>query len=162
MKGLQRVLPPGYGANHKRVYRKRGRADANTCVSCDKQARDWAQLHDTDGTDPVEHYVPMCRSCHFKYDEVGEQSWLNRERKQDPEVVERRSAPIRGIRRADNKSGISGVYRHSQNDSWYVQVHRVNGGSYAKLADAVKARNVLAVQIYGPDAKVYPVPDEKE
>lgn len=53
---------------HKRVRRARGKASAQQCVRCPAQAYDWAQVHTEDGTDIWADYVPLCRSCHIRYD----------------------------------------------------------------------------------------------
>lgn len=37
----------------------------------DKQARDWARLHDRDGEDIHADYIPLCRPCHIAYDGSG-------------------------------------------------------------------------------------------
>ena len=64
-----------YLGRHYRVYRKRGKASEYPCADCGDPARDWAQIHGTDGTDP-EHYQPLCRKCHYwKYDR---ESYVNR------------------------------------------------------------------------------------
>ena len=63
---------PGYAGAHHRVYRARGRAKDQICVSCGKPARHWAWIHDTDPGDP-QNYQPMCASCHHAYDEIAAQ-----------------------------------------------------------------------------------------
>lgn len=50
----------------------RGKAAAHKCSWCDNQARHWAQLHDTDGTDMWTHYIPLCFKCHMQYDHGGQ------------------------------------------------------------------------------------------
>lgn len=60
-----------YENRHKAVYRARGSASEQTCVSCGGAAKDWAQIHGTDGLDPVNHYQPMCLQCHRGYDGWG-------------------------------------------------------------------------------------------
>lgn len=35
---------------------------------CQGQAREWAQIHGTSGLDFLNDYVPLCRSCHIRYD----------------------------------------------------------------------------------------------
>lgn len=75
--GVRRMVesPPlpagstGYGARHHRVRAKRGSARDYQCVECGKQAQVWAQLHDTDGMDPMD-YQPMCQKCHLAYDGI--------------------------------------------------------------------------------------------
>lgn len=61
-----------YHANHKRVYRARGKARDQMCVRCGKQALEWAQLHDTDGSDSYAHFIPLCKLCHHEYDNKAE------------------------------------------------------------------------------------------
>lgn|SRR5579859_5663358 len=57
-----------YTGRHARVRRLRGKAVGYDCVGCGDQAKEWSQVHDTDGTDPHEHYKPMCFKCHRDYD----------------------------------------------------------------------------------------------
>lgn len=57
-----------YHRNHVRVHAARGPARDQRCVGCNSQALHWAQTHGTDGTDPLGHYRPLCRSCHEEYD----------------------------------------------------------------------------------------------
>ncbi len=81
------LLPVGVGdavtyeGAHARVKAARGRPSQHICVGCGKQAEDWAYDHrDPAGKistgpkalrpyspDPA-HYLPMCRSCHKRYD----------------------------------------------------------------------------------------------
>jgi hypothetical protein len=62
----------GYQARHARVWETRGKAADQQCCECGSGAKHWAQIHDTDGLDPYEHYQAMCVSCHFTYDGVFE------------------------------------------------------------------------------------------
>jgi hypothetical protein len=57
-----------YSARHKRVVQARGLAKDQECLNCGARARDWAQVHGTDGLD-AKDYNPLCRKCHIKYDE---------------------------------------------------------------------------------------------
>lgn len=57
-----------YTARHKRVRRERGPANQQKCKFCGEQARDWAQVHGTDGLDIQNDYNPLCRACHIEYD----------------------------------------------------------------------------------------------
>lgn len=57
-----------YHRNHIRVQAARGAASQERCVRCTDSAEQWAQVHGTDGTDPHQHYQPMCRRCHDDYD----------------------------------------------------------------------------------------------
>jgi hypothetical protein len=72
-----------YTQSHIRVHRLRGRAVEHQCQHCDRQAAEWAYDHaDPDALtsakgqayslDP-EHYLPLCRSCHRKFDGVTPQ-----------------------------------------------------------------------------------------
>ncbi len=59
-----------------KVRRTRGLASGHLCVRCiedgiSKQAQDWALVHGETGMDPWADYVPLCRSCHKKYDLRG-------------------------------------------------------------------------------------------
>lgn len=63
---------PEYQRKHRAMRKARGKASDQACVDCDRQAHDWSQVHDTDGTDPEAHYEPRCRSCHQKYDVTDE------------------------------------------------------------------------------------------
>jgi hypothetical protein len=56
-----------YGSRHTRVSKARGRAALRKCSFCQNMAQEWAQIHGTTGLG-IEHYVPMCCSCHQKYD----------------------------------------------------------------------------------------------
>lgn len=57
----------GYQARHSRVWRARGKASAQVCVDCGGAAKEWSQVHGTDGLD-VFDYEPRCRHCHYVYD----------------------------------------------------------------------------------------------
>src|ERR1017187_368947 len=65
-----------YYANHTRLRRARGSASQFKCMHCaengvNKQAQEWAQVHDTDGIDPYDDYISLCKSCHRRYDKIG-------------------------------------------------------------------------------------------
>lgn len=58
-----------YYKRHRRVYKERGKARDYACAwDCGAQAREWAQIHGTDG-ESSDHYQPMCNKCHAKYDD---------------------------------------------------------------------------------------------
>lgn len=57
---------------HRRVRETRGHASGHDCVRCGRQAREWAQIHTEDGLDIWADYVPMCHSCHRRYDITAE------------------------------------------------------------------------------------------
>ena len=54
---------------HKHLRRVRGKASARICVDCKVPARDWSLQKNSDPKD-IASYVPRCRSCHAKYDNV--------------------------------------------------------------------------------------------
>ena len=56
-----------YFSFHRRLRKARGSAKDHPCVQCGKPSVHWAQIHDEDPRD-FASYVPMCRSCHAKYD----------------------------------------------------------------------------------------------
>ena len=72
----------GYRAAHARVVAARGRASSYSCVGdCGRPAVDWAydnddpdEVIDTVGGKPLrygldsDHYQPMCRQCHQRFD----------------------------------------------------------------------------------------------
>ena len=66
---------------HRRVRETRGNAAEHACARCGKRAREWAQIHGTDGLDIQLDYAPLCVSCHRQYDDSPErrqalsQSW---------------------------------------------------------------------------------------
>jgi len=66
------VMTISYFGLHKRVSRARGPASAHQCVRCPAQAAHWATVHGETGTDIWADYVPMCVSCHRKYDGAGD------------------------------------------------------------------------------------------
>lgn len=66
----------GYGAQHARVSKAKGRAAAYVCA-CGKQAQDWSYTHgcyderfrdDSPYCLHIEHYVARCKPCHKRYD----------------------------------------------------------------------------------------------
>ena len=57
-----------YARLHAKLRRERGVARDLLCSECEGQASEWAQIHDTDGTDLNKHYKPMCKKCHHAYD----------------------------------------------------------------------------------------------
>ena len=56
-----------YYSFHARMRKARGSAAEQHCACCDRTAGDWAYVHGRDPRD-FDSYVPMCRSCHIKYD----------------------------------------------------------------------------------------------
>lgn len=70
----------------------------------------WAQVHGTDGTDPHDHYNPLCVSCHFAYDgnqakaaaaSVGRE-WTPEQRAQRSERVRRWNESLTPEQRSEN------------------------------------------------------------
>gem|GEM_PF-4667892 len=58
-------------AIHQRLHMARGGANKHKCIDCQKQAKDWSQVHHTNGLDLEKHFVPRCRTCHAEYDGLG-------------------------------------------------------------------------------------------
>lgn len=74
-----RTERPSYGAMHRRLRSRRGRASEFPCVECGEQAQEWAYDHEdvgaltSDGLPyslDLEHYRPMCRHCHIIEDQL--------------------------------------------------------------------------------------------
>jgi len=59
-----------YNACHLRVRYRRGPARDHSCADCGGQARHWSLIDGRDGESP-EDYRPLCVSCHYRYDGVG-------------------------------------------------------------------------------------------
>lgn len=71
----------GYQAAHHRIWDERGKARLYSCAHCGERAAEWAFNHETrvrkvdecgrpyslDAND----YMPLCRSCHRRYDRSG-------------------------------------------------------------------------------------------
>jgi hypothetical protein len=57
-----------YAMLHRRVRAAQGKASGHSCVRCGGHAREWAQVHTEDGLDIWADYVPLCHSCHKRYD----------------------------------------------------------------------------------------------
>lgn len=80
-----------YSANHNRVRKVRGSASNHACaMGCGSPAKDWAQVHGEDGTDPAS-YQPLCRRCHYRYDQESHAAGFVK-RSQDPAWQASRSA----------------------------------------------------------------------
>ena len=89
----------GYVGRHLRVQRDRGPATDQTCMDCGQAAREWSQIHGTDGQDPFKHYVPRCRKCHDVYDA---ESKPHGEQVYNAQLTE---AHVRGIRASVDENG---------------------------------------------------------
>jgi hypothetical protein len=73
-----------YYAIHNRVAQTLGKASVHVCIDCGDQAKEWSQIHDTDGLNYGKHYVARCVPCHRKYDgwnemisDVQRKRWAN-------------------------------------------------------------------------------------
>jgi hypothetical protein len=83
-----------YAAVHRRLQVDRGPATEHPCIDCGGAASDWAYQHSdpaerrcpTTGllyTTDLQHYAPMCRSCHLRLDarrRLGLDDWQTRDR----------------------------------------------------------------------------------
>ena len=69
---MNRATDPDYAKKHYRVYRKYGKAKDYLCDHCDGDARHWAHIHGTDGSNPDTDFMPLCISCHRIYDYTDE------------------------------------------------------------------------------------------
>lgn len=85
-----------YSGRHYRVRKEQGNASAHFCVECGGRAREWAQIHGADGTDPQNDYRPMCARCHRAYDgNTAKAIAANTGRKLTPERREQRAEIMR-------------------------------------------------------------------
>ena len=58
-----------YERNHSQLRKLRGKAsESGPCVDCGGPARQWSQIHGTNGTNPLADYEPRCVKCHSIYD----------------------------------------------------------------------------------------------
>lgn len=66
-----------YAAFHYRVQSARGKADhCEECGKIDNAVFDWANM--TGNFNDVMDYKMMCRSCHFKFDKIGQNFRIKR------------------------------------------------------------------------------------
>jgi hypothetical protein len=56
---------------HDLVRRTRGKARTHACEHCGGPALEWATIHERDGKDPMNDYMPLCRKCHAVYDDLS-------------------------------------------------------------------------------------------
>jgi hypothetical protein len=101
---------------HRRVRTRRGKASGHPCVKhaeigVTKPARDWAQIHGTDGLDLWADYVPLCKSCHVRYDFTPE-TRVALSRAMTPEHRAASSARMKRLN-AEGKAGW-GLYNNKQ------------------------------------------------
>jgi NUMOD3 motif len=81
MAARKTFAPPSmtYTAVHQRLRAKYGSASTYLCEGCcGSAARHWARVHGTQGEEIFKDYVPMCASCHMKYDMTDEWREKNR------------------------------------------------------------------------------------
>lgn len=76
-----------YHVNHARVRKERGPAWQQEC-DCGQQAQTWAMKHETSGASPGD-YMPLCWSCHAKYDNFVNRLPDNRGSKRSSESREK-------------------------------------------------------------------------
>jgi hypothetical protein len=80
-KGRPPLKAPTYFAAHMRVYKSKGKARVYDCISCSRQAAEWAyqggcpdEMVDPRTGSPYSpypnKYQPMCKRCHIKLDNV--------------------------------------------------------------------------------------------
>ena len=50
-----------------------GKANKLSCEFCGKKARDWALRKGCNYDKRIEYFIPLCRSCHMKYDMTEKQ-----------------------------------------------------------------------------------------
>lgn len=91
-----------YVTAHDRIRRVRGKASARDCVTCGRQAHDWAYNHEQPDpqeiineaglvySDDPSYYTPMCRKCHRQFD-VGYNLIMDRGKKKCRECGKARS-----------------------------------------------------------------------
>jgi NAD-dependent SIR2 family protein deacetylase len=78
----------GYSGAHTRVVKARGPASTHSCAHCGITAYEWAYDHADPNERRVEwygkwmsisltpdHYIPLCRSCHRRFDrpDIGDE-----------------------------------------------------------------------------------------
>lgn len=109
---------PTWKAMHHRLHARRGRASEHTCAYCTASAKDWAY----DNSDPnevvdvtmgmafsldLDRYVPMCRSCHKRFDllhkarDVISESAILRHQRDIIELLSRRVRELEALARKD-------------------------------------------------------------
>ena len=62
-----------YTRNHSKVWSRLDKASYHGCRHCATRgeytpAAEWAQIHGTDGSNPLTDYMPLCKACHVLYD----------------------------------------------------------------------------------------------
>lgn len=59
-----------YANCHYAVRKTHGKASEYMCEHCERDACDWALIHGKNLSD-INGYMPLCRSCHYKYDKAS-------------------------------------------------------------------------------------------
>ena len=77
-----------YHVNHAMVRKERGPAWRYVCQHCGGPAKYWATIHGKSGESP-DDYMPLCGSCHWKYDGLVANLPDNTGSKRSPESRER-------------------------------------------------------------------------
>ena len=87
-----------YGATHRRFRQIAGMASGFLCEGgCGRRALDWAIIHGRAGLELFRDFVPLCRSCHLKYDFTEERrSKISAAAAGDRARYEKTSAALRG------------------------------------------------------------------
>ena len=84
-----------YHTNHRAIRKAKGPAWQHKCDYCSSQAESWATKHEHDGTE-IDHYTPLCWSCHVRYDNLARNLPDNTGSKRSSESREKmRQAAIR-------------------------------------------------------------------
>jgi DNA-directed RNA polymerase subunit M/transcription elongation factor TFIIS len=77
-----------YHVNHQMVRKERGPAWQQKCEHCGARAKQWATIHGRSGASP-DDYMPLCGSCHHKYDGLVANLPDNIGSKRTPEAKQR-------------------------------------------------------------------------
>ena len=83
-----------YNRAHHRTRRDRGPASSWCCSNCSRPGYAWAQIHDSEPVD----YLPMCQSCHIKYDMTPE--WRAKLQKNSAKLDESDVIEIRRLKQS--------------------------------------------------------------
>ena len=139
-----------YGTAHAAVKRERGSASAYPCQNCGRPANDWAYTNDAGDleqidprsgfryADGVEFYVPLCRSCHKRFDlshnpehMAWKRAYMSRLAKEFP--------PSREDRSRAGKARAEAQWDGYRNDPEYRERR-----DKASAVNSIKAREALA------------------
>lgn len=123
---------PDYQKKHYHMRKANGKASEYMCDHCDGDAQQWAQIHGKDGWDPEEDYMPLCRSCHSKYDYTEERKRKigasNRGKKRTPEQLKALSEAHMGKP--------SPMRKLSMDQAQEIRaIHKQGGKTYKQIAD---------------------------